>query len=129
MKISFGGRMQYRQNYRVTLVIIRIIEINDFRRGNFRVNFRSNQIYRGQNYRHGYSRSYRSSNYEKGRSRSREKSFQIMSEVTTEEVAVDVDQAQELVLIEIGLDVINVKSTIILQKTVQPQKYRRKQNK
>ena len=35
-------------------------------------------------------------------------SFQIMPEGTTEVVAVDLDQAQELVLIEIGLDVISV---------------------
>ena len=43
-------------------------------------------------------------------------SFQVLPEGMTEVVAVDLDQVQELILIEIGLDVINVGSTIILQK-------------
>ena len=47
-------------------------------------------------------------------------SFQIMPEGMTEVVVVGRDQIQELVLIEIGLDVINVESMIILQKTVWP---------
>ena len=45
-------------------------------------------------------------------------SFQILSEGMAEVEAVDLDQVQELVLKEIGLDVICVESTIILQKTV-----------
>ena len=45
-------------------------------------------------------------------------SFQIMPEGTTEVVAVDLDQVQELVLTEIGLDVISVESMISLLKTV-----------
>ena len=48
-------------------------------------------------------------------------SFQVISEGTTKVVAVGLDQVQELVLIEIGLDVISVESTIILLKTVQLQ--------
>ena len=38
------------------------------------------------------------------------------------EVVVGLDQVQELVLIEIGLDVVSVENTIILQKTVKPQR-------
>ena len=49
-------------------------------------------------------------------------SFQIMSEGMTEVAVVHLDQVQELVLVEIGLDVISVESTIILQKPAQPQK-------
>ena len=45
-----------------------------------------------------------------------------MPEGTTEEVALDLDQVQEVVLIEIVLDVISVESTIILLKPVQLQK-------
>ena len=41
-------------------------------------------------------------------------SFQIISEGMTEAVAVDLDEIQELVLIEIGLDVISVGNMIIL---------------
>ena len=48
-------------------------------------------------------------------------SFQIIQEGMTEVVAVGLDQVQELVLIEIGLDAINVESMIILLKTVQLQ--------
>ena len=44
--------------------------------------------------------------------------LQITSEGMTEVIVVGLDQIQELVLIDIGLDVINVESTIILQKTV-----------
>ena len=49
-------------------------------------------------------------------------SFQIMLEEMTEVVAIDLDQVQELVLIEIGLDVISAKSMIILHKTAQLKK-------
>ena len=41
-------------------------------------------------------------------------SIQIMPEGMTEVVVVGLDQVQELVLIEIGLDVISVESMIIL---------------
>ena len=44
-------------------------------------------------------------------------SFQIMPEEMTEVVTVGLDQVQELVLIDIGLDVISVERTIILLKT------------
>ena len=47
--------------------------------------------------------------------------FQIMPEGKTEVVVVDLDQVQDLVLIEIGLYVTSVESTIILLKTVQLQ--------
>ena len=99
---------RYNQNYR-----------NDFRRANFRGNLRINQNYRGQKYRGGYQRNCRNDNYGRGRSRSRENSFQIMPEGTTEVVVIGLDQVQELVLIEIGLEVISVGSIIILLKTVQ----------
>ena len=46
-------------------------------------------------------------------------SFLIMPEEMTE-VVVGLIKVQELGLIEIGLDVINVESMSILQKTVQP---------
>ena len=36
-------------------------------------NVRTNQMYRGQNYRGGHTGSYRNENYERGRSRSRER--------------------------------------------------------
>ena len=45
--------------------------------------------------------------------------FQIISEGMTEVVIVGLDQVQELVLIEMGLDVPSVESMIILQRTVQ----------
>ena len=45
-------------------------------------------------------------------------SFQATLEETTEVVAVDLDQVQELVLIKIGLDVISIESIIILLRTV-----------
>ena len=48
-------------------------------------------------------------------------SFQIMPEGTTEVVAVDLDHVQELVVTQMGLDVISVESMIILLKTVQLQ--------
>ena len=48
-------------------------------------------------------------------------SFQIMPEGKTEVVVIGLDQVQDLVLIDIALDVINVESTIILQKTALPQ--------
>ena len=48
---------------------------NDFRRGCFRGNLRSNKNYRGQNLRDGYGRNDRSNNYERGRRRSRERQF------------------------------------------------------
>ena len=41
-----------------------------------------------------------------------------MPEGMTVAVVVGLDQVQELVLIEIGLDAISVESTVILQKTV-----------
>ena len=49
------------------------------------------------------------------------KNGQIVSAGTTEVVVVGLDQVQEPVLIDIGLDVISVESMIILWKTVQPQ--------
>ena len=73
-RISFSGKIQYRQNYRNNPRYNQNYT-NDFRRGNFRGNLRSNQNYRGQNYRDGYRRNYRSDNYERGRSKSREKQF------------------------------------------------------
>ena len=56
-------------------------------------------------------------------------SFQKIVGEMTEAVIVDLDQFQELVLIVIGSDVINVENMIIMQKTVQHQNWRRKQNK
>ena len=44
--------------------------------------------------------------------------FQIMSEGMTDAVVVGLDQVQELVLLEIGLNVIDIESMIILQKTL-----------
>ena len=47
--------------------------------------------------------------------------FQTVLKGTIEVVVVDLDQFQEQVLIEIGLDVISVESMIISQKTAQQQ--------
>ena len=45
-------------------------------------------------------------------------SFQIMPEGMAEVVAINLDQVQELVLIEIGLDVRRVGNTIVMLKAV-----------
>ena len=50
-------------------------------------------------------------------------------EEMTEVAVVDLDQVQEQVPIETGLDAINVGNTTTLQKTVQQQNQRRKQDK
>ena len=49
-RISFSGRIQYGENYTDSPRHHQNYR-NDFRRGNFRGNLRSNQNYRGQNYR------------------------------------------------------------------------------
>ena len=121
MRISFIGRIQYGQNYRDSPRYNQNSR-NDFRRGNFRGNLRSNQNFRGKNYRDGYGRNYRNDNYERGKSGSRERQFSDNASGMTEVVMVDLDQFQELVLIEIGIDVRSVENMIILLKTAQLQK-------
>ena len=83
----------------------------------FRGNGRTNEMYRGQNYRGGYRRHYQNENYERGRSRSRERQYPENTEGMTVSV-VDLDQVHELVQIETGSDAINVENTITLVKTV-----------
>ena len=97
---KFGGRMQYDQNYR-----------GDFRKGNFR----GTQNYRGQNFRAGYRGNFRNDNVGIGLEKD---SIQITSGEMIEE-AVDQDQVQEKVPIEIESDAFSVGSMTTLPKTAQ----------
>ena len=56
-RISFSGRIKCGQDY-INRPKYELNYRNDFRRGNFRGNMRSNQMYRGQNYIGGYRRNY-----------------------------------------------------------------------
>ena len=82
-------------------------------------NFRDMQNDRGQNFRGRYRRNYRNDNFGRGRNRSREGNIQVILAGMMEVVVVGQDQVQELVLIETGLDALNVGNMIISLKTVQ----------
>ena len=55
--------------------------------------------------------------------------IQVILEGMTEAVAVGLDQVQEPILTEIGLDVLNVGNRIILLKTVKSHKQKKSQNR
>ena len=113
--MSYRGRGQYGQNYRGRL------QYDQNYKGYFRkVYFRGMQNYRGQNFRGGYRHKFRNDSFSIGRSRSRERQYSGNSRRNEEAVVDhDMDEEQEQVLIEIGLDVLSVESIIILPKIVQ----------
>ena len=69
-RISYGGRAQYRPNYREMWQYYKNYR-GDFRRGNFR----GVQNYKSHNFRGGYRGSSRNDNFGRGRSMSRERLY------------------------------------------------------
>ena len=75
--------------------------MNDFRKGNFRGNLRTNQNYREQNFRGGYRQIIGMTIMKKAEVGLEKDSFQIMSEGMVEIVVIGLDQDQEPVQKEI----------------------------
>ena len=121
-RMSYIGRVQYGQNYRG-----RSPYDQNYRRNFRRGNVRGMQSYRGQNFRGGYRGNLRNDNFGRGRSRPRERLILVILEGMSK-VVVGLDQVQEGLLIEKGLDVLNVGSMIILQKTLHMYQILRKNN-
>ena len=119
-RISFSGRIQYRQNY-LNRPRYNQNYRGDLKRGSFRGNLQSNQNNQGQNYRGGYRRDYRKIITKVAEVSLGIYDIQIIPE-GMRKVVVGVDQVQELVPIEKELDAINIENMIILLKIVQIQK-------
>ena len=116
-RISFSGRIQcgsdyidklrYEQNYR-----------DDFRRDNFGGNVKSNQTYRGQNYRGGYRRNCKMKIMKEVGIYLEKGSIQVILEGMTEVAVADLHLVQELVQIETRSDAVSVQNMITSPKTV-----------